>query len=339
MSDWSEAQDEQGNPYYINNSTGETSWEKPAEMSSGGGNSGGGGGNGGARDEVERLKKELAATKKKLQRAETRLRQSETGGNDKAMEINDLRRVARDAVAKMDRQAGETAYSTTSQFQLLTQFERNARRSLDAIDFMSSSLAVRMDQVLSNKNHVDEAVKKTKKLNDIVANQRARIIALMEELEKVKKELAETKEELRITLERQQEEVEKVARPLRAEILTQMELVAKEKRERKEDREWFAMLWPEGTELPSILQMYYIPDAKQRAEQRKAAELLDLGRAKAEAVRIALAEKNKWSEQEDDFGRVYYENSETQEMVFDMPPAIEYEPPWAAVQASEMAGA
>jgi hypothetical protein len=318
---WSEAFDEQGNAYYTNDETGETSWEKPADFG------GGGGGGGGKNSELKKARDEIAKLKKQVQKLETRMRKAETGGNDKIGQINELKRTAQEATSKFDLQAGTSTTATTSQFQQLSKFERNARRHIDALEATSQALYVRMEQVLANKETIDVATGKFQRVNTIVANQRVRIVELTEELIRVKKELEETKETLRITIERQQEEIERVARPLRSEIVTQMELVAKEKRERKEDREWFAMLWPEGTEMPSILQMYYIPNAHERAAQRRKAERLDLGRAKGEAIRGAIIARNKWEESEDDFGRVIYTNLETEEIVWDRPLEHEFETP------------
>ena len=51
---WSEAFDEQGNAYYTNDETGETSWEKPADFG------GGGGGGGGKNSELKKARDEIA---------------------------------------------------------------------------------------------------------------------------------------------------------------------------------------------------------------------------------------------------------------------------------------
>ena len=59
MSDWQEKWDEEGNAYYENATTGETSWDPPQDDENDP-NAGGGGSD----------KKKLAAMKKRLQRAE-----------------------------------------------------------------------------------------------------------------------------------------------------------------------------------------------------------------------------------------------------------------------------
>jgi hypothetical protein len=268
-----------------------------------------------------------AGLQKRLTRAETKSRQTEVLLNEKKAELISTTKALKEKSAEFDKFASDTVYALHEIQTMQGQYERNVGRMLDNMDVNMDTLRIRVNQAKFGKENVDVAVQKVERLNAIVSNQRSRVIALTEELDKTKKELVLTKEELHKAVERQQEEIEKVSRPLRKDISHQMELVAKEKRQRKEDREAFAMLWPEGTEMPSLLQLYYIPNAKEREVARQKAMMEDLRSAKGEEVKRMLALKAEWVEQEDDFERVFYLNQLTEEMVFDVPVAMEYTPP------------
>ena len=116
--DWVEAQDEEGNTFYENTSTGETSWDKPAALQAK---------RGAGRDDPRELKR-------RLQKAEMKARQAEVKGNERVAEVNSLRKQLREKTAAFEKYKGDTERAIVDQMQLSGIFEENIKRMMDNMD-------------------------------------------------------------------------------------------------------------------------------------------------------------------------------------------------------------
>ena len=123
------------------------------------------------------------------------------------------------------------------------------------------------------------------------------------------------------------EEVERLAKPMRDKMAECMLLVMKEKAGRAQERREIADIWPESVMLPTLLMQYRTLDAGERKRRVDKYNLMNANAALVLEIKANVAESKKWGEQFDDYGRKFFEHVETKEASEERPAIMDYSPP------------
>lgn len=123
------------------------------------------------------------------------------------------------------------------------------------------------------------------------------------------------------------EEVERLAKPMRDKMAESMVLVMKEKAARAQERREIADIWPDNLMLPTVLMQYRTLDAGERARRVAKFHQLNANAALVLEIKANVAESKKWTQEFDDYGRPFYQHTETKQTSEEKPAIIDYVPP------------
>jgi len=123
------------------------------------------------------------------------------------------------------------------------------------------------------------------------------------------------------------EEVERLCKPMRERMGDAMMMVMKEKGARSQERRELADMWPEGHLMPTLLMQYRSLSKEEKVRRVNAFNAGNANRALGAEIRANMIEKTKWDLKYDDYGRPFYEHSDTGATSEEIPAIVSYKPP------------
>lgn len=267
-------------------------------------------------EEADKKTAELESLRVRCKEAELKRREADIAVNKIRTEVNALRDLDRGWKV-----ASKTVYLTTKDTVLHVQSQGSI------LEGHFKKLDTKC-KYLHNKNISIQAVTNyLKKLQEKCAAQEQQIKDLTLKNQALTSELVIKTERLDLLTNHMEEEVDRQVQPMRDEVAATMILIMKEKASRALERRHLSDLWPEGHLLPTVLMANRPLSDDEKARRIKRSAEVNAERALILEIRKNVLEATKWSQQFDDYGRAYYEHSDTLETVWEPPEIMSYEPP------------
>ncbi|KAJ1433290.1 hypothetical protein B484DRAFT_478420 [Ochromonadaceae sp. CCMP2298] len=160
-----------------------------------------------------------------------------------------------------------------------------------------------------------------------VASQEDFIMALNGQITSLTAELVDNKEKVDRLSAGIDEEVARLMKPLREKLAESMVLIMKEKAARAHERREIAALWPTTVLMPTLLLRYRAQTDEERVRRVQQVHQQGANRALALEIRANVAESKMWELKYDDYGRAFYEHTQTGQTDFEKPAILTYKPP------------
>ena len=123
------------------------------------------------------------------------------------------------------------------------------------------------------------------------------------------------------------EELALMLRPIQEKLAETSATVLRQNARRVHELRDIAALWPSSHLMPTLL----VSHRQRSEEERMLAEELAMERQASLAlsieIRSKMKEKSRWKTEYDDYGKIYFTNSETGEVAYEKPAIMSYVPP------------
>jgi chromosome segregation ATPase len=272
-------------------------------------------------EEIKELQDEVASWKAKYKTLQMQKRGSDIGLNKIKTEINSLRNVDHEW-----KNSAKQVYLNLN----------DAKAAFDAqIDQIVGGLSglTKAGQRVTSKIPYNSKVKEViEGLQLRVAKQEDNIVKLNSHIRLLVTELTEKTEKVNRLSAGIDVEVARLMAPLRDKLAESMTVIMKEKAGRAQERRDLAALWPTGSGatpvlMPTLLLRYRAHSDEERLRRLSLAQTQDANRALACEIRSNVTESKMWEMKYDDYGRPYYEHTQTSQVDWEKPLILSYKPP------------
>lgn len=307
-SGWVVKKTKQGREFYENVDTGETQEEMPEVLY--------------IADAMAKAEKadeqfqELTQLKEKIKDSEMKKREAETALNKSRTEVNNLR-----AIEKGWKEASKNVSNFLTK--AVVAFDSQADSIIDGM----GELVKKSVKLSYTKPSIQKVTFVVKKLQDKVAAQEIQIKQLTAQYRKALSDIEEKDERIKRLSKGIDEEVERLVKPLREKTADCMIQVMKEKAARAQERRELADLWPDVSQMPTVLMQYRCLSLEERQKRLKRSRDNQASMALSIEIRENVKESRMWTVQYDEYGRQFFQHSLTGDTEWTQPAIMSYKPP------------
>ena len=206
---------------------------------------------------------------------------------------------------------------------------------------VTNSFFAQCDQVIVGLGTVGKSVKRVQQLIPSYEKSKEFIIFLKNKVETLQAQVITLNGKLRDSVNSNKEkekrievlsvglgeELDRLLKPVRERLAQCMINFMKEKANRSQERRELASLWPTDHILPSVLMKHRVLNDDEKNRRINEARENNANLALTMEVRHNVAESKMWEMKYDDYGRPYYEHSNTGQVLWEEPEIRQYKPP------------
>ena len=267
-------------------------------------------------EEAEKQLAEMISLKERCKEAELKKREADILANKVKTEVNALRLLEKGWIV-----------SAKDVFIATRDLTKHINNDIDTIEDRIETINKSSIKLHKKNGSINRVTVILKKLQLTVASQEEEIKNLTTKNQKLVSDLQITSAKLDRIMRNIEEEVERQVKPMRDQVAETVVLLMKEKASRAQERRNIADLWPPGHLMPTLLMKSRPISEEERIRRLKRSKDLEASRALTLEIRANVIEATKWVTKYDDYGRLYYEHSDTGESSWEPPDIMSYEPP------------